>query len=1315
MADRRRPLIRGLVVLAAAWLAVFAGMLALAGSAAAAQTPGTFTDLGTDLGTPKALSATDEVLGDTSVWRDGQLITPANVAGASSDMPAMTMRDMSPDGVVVGWAYEPGDLETHSVIWNQRTSMVPVFYSPFADAQQNSCNTAQNTGSDIAISIDSSDEAGGLEQYNSATGSAQQPCDAHAVVFTAGLGGSDQTLTDFGNVSGTATFESLQPRWAVASTFGLSYLIARPGGSFITLPDPVDGQRAEYGGSHVLAPDGSTISDGSDAFQTSTGAVTPLAVPSGAQAGQTVPLAINASHEIVGQEMDTSGNLHALLWTSPTAQPVDMSTLPGVPTGWTLTNATAINDQGDIAGTATDANGIVHAYLMSVVPPDLSASIVLTDAKGRPFTGPGAPGTTLVATVTLAAAATAKAPITGITVDPGGITVSPSNALTYVSGAPSGPVSLNPGQSTSYSITYTIASRGQANLSVNADGTENGLPESASASVIAHLVQPFAIAVSFTQNGTDLAASPLGANTIKLGDNDAGEIPQTVTAVVKLTNVSQTKQDHPVFYGTPSVSFHDAAHATPPLPFGVTAGPTYPAPATALPDLAPGASTTATYTLTVDHNGIADFSPSVLSTDDGTNDNNLSSGTSALTALPTAILWLTLKPSGALQGLIPAGTGGQITGTLTNRSLLNAVDVTPIVPELSGNVGGGVIQDTAQGPLPDGVQPAFTGILKPGAEKSIVANVATSAVAGTRGQLDYTLEGQLINNDGSQTVLTGAQLGMSAGTSPILIHISTADPPVASYSDQSIVGSFAESAMLNSIKWMAGNLQAGANLITSGNLLGAIGGGIGGAARGLAKVIVHGAQDAKETAYFVSALLAIKTGWFSLTPSDRAAFIDGIQQDFAASNLAHDFTALNLTGQYIDQKLDAGLTAFMTKIETGDYQGAASMLGTGISNVGDTALSLYLTNLATQKLALGIGKLGSGATKLVQGQLARAITLQDALRDANATSTLGKGIAAIAEGQNLLADGGAAAYKYFGVPPDMLAALRKFCQENKIIVAVRTRSQQAADLIKKGLAVGKNEAIKIKNVNEIDVNFLGYQAHDLNTVVWAEPIPRSHVLSRIAGLPKVEQETVIARYDLRVKQWNDAKIIKTIKSGEKTGFIDWDFNGTSNGAAIVRMQRRRFALYKSTPKGSSPGRFYAKVLVGEKPGKIARLVPITQDVDMMALLASNGSLLAPELRAKAYSYLSNILGIEHGETPSWLEDGEIIFQAKAKQLADTIPGGEPLLIAGPDGSMRAGFYDPALTIFDTVAKTGYIIFRGGYNNPFSLAISKLVSKVKGFN
>ncbi len=55
----------------------------------------------------------------------------------------------------------------------------------------------------------------------------------------------------------------------------------------------------------------------------------------------------------------------------------------------------------------------------------------------------------------------------------------------------------------------------------------------------------------------------------------------------------------------------------------------------------------------------------------------------------------------------------------------------------------------------------------------------------------------------------------------------------------------------------------------------------------------------------------------------------------------------------------------------------------------------------------------------------------------------------------------------------------------------------------------------------------------------------------------------------------------------------------------------------------------------------------------------------PLQRSKVYEYLSDLIGIEHGETPSWIKNGEIIFQAKAKILADAIPGGEALAVFGP--------------------------------------------------
>ena len=133
------------------------------------------------------------------------------------------------------------------------------------------------------------------------------------------------------------------------------------------------------------------------------------------------------------------------------------------------------------------------------------------------------------------------------------------------------------------------------------------------------------------------------------------------------------------------------------------------------------------------------------------------------------------------------------------------------------------------------------------------------------------------------------------------------------------------------------------------------------------------------------------------------------------------------------------------------------------------------------------------------------------------------------------------------------------------------------------------------------------------------------------------------------------------------------------------------------------GRTYEQVLVGNKPGygKKIRLVPVTQDVDLMAILSADGSILDKAERVAAYIHLSDILGIEHGETPTWIKDGEIMFQAKAKQLADVVKGGEPLAVFAPTGSVTAGFFNPALTIFDTVTKGGRIFFEGGYNNPLS--------------
>lgn len=66
-----------------------------------------------------------------------------------------------------------------------------------------------------------------------------------------------------------------------------------------------------------------------------------------------------------------------------------------------------------------------------------------------------------------------------------------------------------------------------------------------------------------------------------------------------------------------------------------------------------------------------------------------------------------------------------------------------------------------------------------------------------------------------------------------------------------------------------------------------------------------------------------------------------------------------------------------------------------------------------------------------------------------------------------------------------------------------------------------------------------------------------------------------------------------------------------------------------------------------------------------------------------------------------------------KYLADVTPGGEPLAVFWPTGAVTAGYFDPALTIFDTATREGRIFFQGAYKDPYSTLKTKIALYVKG--
>jgi hypothetical protein len=834
---------------------------------------------------------------------------------------------------------------------------------------------------------------------------------------------------------------------------------------------------------------------------------------------------------------------------------------------------------------------------------------------------------------------------------------------------------------------------------------------------------PLKVTVSYQQNGQPIVLNPKGKkpqkDTIQLADNDTGEIAQVVTMQVKVKNTGKKTQTNVTLNGPPSFSYASSDQSTATLPIGVTGSPT---PSLPFGTLAPGqTSKTVSYVVNVTNNGNFVGNVQALSTNPGSNTNLVSQGSAPLTVLPTAYLWLTL--SRVSPGLVTAGTQVEISGTVTNRSQTQSIDVDPISPVTTGNAGGGDLVPTAQTPLSDGVILPYAGSLAPGQTMDVEGYVQTAYVPSTRATVTYDPTGSIENADGTETDLKPKQIGLSAGSSEFDIGINTTDPPPPDSSVASVVDNFTDATIKGTSIWALNKLQGGLDIlqhpITSAT----------GLAQGVAGFAFGTVQAVGEAASLVSSIYLLGLAADDMSPADRQAWADQIVADFKQSHLkiaanaaASVYAGVNNWVLTLFSDLDSAYT-------TGNYNTLAAFLGNSTANGLTSAEDLVLSDIAFQKFAIGMKYTGQVATSAVtsaaaiateQGGLTSLVSLKAAIRDAKATAVLGKSLDGITAGTNLLLDGATALWKSFGLTPRQISELQTYCQRENIIVAVRARSARAAQLIKDGLAVGKNEIIKLKNVNNIDVQFLGYSKHDLNTVIWAEPLTKTEVTTSAAFLAAdaSTQEIVLARLKIRTKEWHDASIKSILNTSETTGEISWGFNGADNGvAAANKTEYRSFGLRnQANPvKAGGAKRTYQQVLVGNKPGGagIGRLVPVTQDVDLMAVTSANGEILNADQRLAAYVHLSDIIGIEHPETPTYIKNGEFIFESKVKYLADVTPGGEPLAIFSPTGAVTAGYFDPALTIFDTATHEGRIFFQGAYNDPYSTLKTKIVLLVQG--
>ncbi len=560
--------------------------------------------------------------------------------------------------------------------------------------------------------------------------------------------------------------------------------------------------------------------------------------------------------------------------------------------------------------------------------------------------------------------------------------------------------------------------------------------------------------------------------------------------------------------------------------------------------------------------------------------------------------------------------------------------------------------------------------------------------------MTYAPTGYLIANDGTEAVLDPSQIRVAAGSSPIEIHLDTRDP-VDTADGAALAGEFAKSAFIGVSQWYLSGFKAGLEILlhpvdTSVKF-----------AVGAAGFVVHTATAAKEANRMLGAMFALSVYYEALTPEERGNFANEIVADYETSSLKTAHAALEAAA-------DPVLVNFFNALETGNFTKVAQMSGSGLATGTTAVADILLADIAFQKIGL-LAKTRAG--EVAGAEMEKTISLADSLAQAGVKDgKAGAALKNIFAGQNLLAKAAYTLRETYGLTDRQVRLLVQFCKSNGITVALRSRSARAAELIRRGIAVGKNLVIKLKNVDEIDTAFLGYAKGDLNTVVWAKPITENELLWNMRHLAADDpvRQLAMKRWQQRVAEWANKDYQEKIAKWTLTKRIQLAFDGAGSLVGELDHERTVYRRFAMDDRSKIQGRYYQKLQVGIRAGENAPLAFVTQDVDLVAVLGGDNSILLPKLRAKAYEYLENILGIQHPDTVPWIKDGEVAFEAKSKLLVDHIKGGEALAVFGADGSARAGFFDPYMTVFNKVTKGGYVFFKGAYNNPYGpIAIGSL--------
>ena len=255
---------------------------------------------------------------------------------------------------------------------------------------------------------------------------------------------------------------------------------------------------------------------------------------------------------------------------------------------------------------------------------------------------------------------------------------------------------------------------------------------------------------------------------------------------------------------------------------------------------------------------------------------------------------------------------------------------------------------------------------------------------------------------------------------------------------------------------------------------------------------------------------------------------------------------------------------FMAKLEDAYARGDDAQVWNLWGQVGGSLVSQAITYVFMEVLGAQIAKAGPQLEAVAAKAAEEWLAAEEALP---ATASPLATLTTVPAGADLTLP---MAERLWGQDAVADAEFIRISEKYKVLIGVRGRAPEAIQKLQRG-SVWKHENLKPKNVNPIDVQYLGFNEADL-----AEVRFRTYTDQQIATISEnirnsnLTAEQKAAVFDRLETRSGEAKFVKPIEGYAKRSEINVGFNYRDNGInKTTTLQVRKFDLLSTPIEGQS--------------------------------------------------------------------------------------------------------------------------------------------------